>query len=118
MAKTATVDYAAIELAANVATHMTGEGAVSSVTVPATPATSVKLIKARVPYQLDWTVATLKANPKKVGSASYNRYAAYRVGKTVQAYLEDPRFDRRDLRADINWDLAHGFITLAPPAKA
>ena len=53
------------------------------------------------------------ANPKRVGTASHARFAKYKNGMTVSAYLEACGEDnRRAARADINWDSEHKFIEL------
>jgi hypothetical protein len=54
------------------------------------------------------------ANPKRVGSASHARFAKYKDGMTVSAYLESCGAEnRRAARADIAWDSEHKFIELA-----
>lgn len=63
------------------------------------------------------TIATEgKKNPKKEGSKSHARFALYKDGMTVQAYLEASVAagqDRKAARADLKWDTDHGFVTIA-----
>lgn len=52
-------------------------------------------------------IRQVQPNPKKKGSASWDRYALYQEGMTVtQALAAGLK------RADINWDAERGFITL------
>ncbi len=44
-------------------------------------------------------------NPKRPGSASHARYALYGVGMSVSDFIA-----AGGRRADVNWDLSHGFI--------
>ncbi len=48
-------------------------------------------------------------NPKRAGSAAYERFALYRTGMTVGQFLATG-----GLRVDITWDVNHGFIKLDP----
>lgn len=53
------------------------------------------------------------SNPKRVGTASHVRFAHYKNGMTVAAYLEACGADnRRAARADIAWDGDHKYIEL------
>jgi hypothetical protein len=55
-----------------------------------------------------------KKNPKRQGSASYDRFAAYKDGMTVKDAVA-----AGVLYADLSWDVGHGFISVsAPPATA
>lgn len=45
------------------------------------------------------------ANPKRAGSKAHTRYAAYEKATTIGEYLE-----RGGLRADLRYDLLHGFL--------
>jgi hypothetical protein len=55
-----------------------------------------------------WSVITyVRPNPKRRGTASYERYALYEVGITVREAL-----NRGVGTGDIHWDLDHGFIKL------
>jgi len=45
------------------------------------------------------------ANPKRAGSKAHSRYAAYENAKTIGEYLECG-----GLRADLRYDLLHGFL--------
>jgi hypothetical protein len=49
-------------------------------------------------------------NPKRVGSAARERFTLYRSGMTVGQFLA-----AGGLRADISWDVDHGFIRLDDP---
>lgn len=63
----------------------------------------------KVDESLSKTIHLLVAsNPKKVGSASYERFAAYQEGMTVQAALK-----AGVKREDIAWDTRHQFISIA-----
>lgn len=85
----------------------------------ATPAAEKKAVVTKTPV-VDAILAkkvhliTEKgANPKRVGTASHVRFAKYKEGMTVAAYLEACGEDnRRAARADINWDSDHKFIEL------
>ncbi len=46
-----------------------------------------------------------KENPKRVGSASRERFSLYRNGMSVTEFLK-----AGGSRADIRWDIKHGFI--------
>ncbi len=53
------------------------------------------------------TVLTIVPNPKKPGTASFERFRAYVVGETVA------EASKRGLTtADLKWDLERGFVTL------
>lgn len=58
-----------------------------------------------------------KTNPKRPGSQAATDYLHYRPGMTVLAYLQDERMPRRRARANIQWDLDHGFIVLQDVVK-
>lgn len=47
-------------------------------------------------------------NPKKLGSASYDRYGMYAGATTVGAFIA-----MGGTRADLRWELAHGHVALA-----
>ncbi len=58
-------------------------------------------------------------NPKRAGSMASRRFALYRDGMTVSAYLraceglDQPDVARKS-RDDLKWDVAHGFIRIIP----
>lgn len=52
-----------------------------------------------------------KKNPKRQGSASYDRFAAYKDGMTVKEAVA-----AGVLYADLSWDVGHGFIKVEAPA--
>jgi hypothetical protein len=54
-------------------------------------------------------LSVLVANPKKAGSATFERFAKYIDGATVADSLKNGV-----LSGDIRWDLAHGFIRIDP----
>lgn len=59
---------------------------------------------------LKQVIATVKTeNPKRKSSKSFQRYALYEPGMTVLQFIK-----AGGTRGDINWDVAHGHITLAP----
>jgi uncharacterized protein with ParB-like and HNH nuclease domain len=54
-------------------------------------------------------------NPKKPGSASYDRFQLYRNGQTITEYraaCESAGHTIKNARADLRWDLEHGFISV------
>ena len=55
----------------------------------------------------DIITIAVAANPKRPGTPSYDRFEAYTTGMTVQAAM-----DAGVKREDLNWDTAHGFITI------
>lgn len=52
-------------------------------------------------------ITSVKPNPKKVGSASHERYEKYKEGMTVQDFIA-----AGGKTADIKWDVSKGFIVL------
>ena len=52
-------------------------------------------------------------NPKRPGSASFDRFALYRNGMTVAQYLEAGGH-----RSDLNWDESRDFIRITRPEAA
>ena len=54
----------------------------------------------------------VKDNPKREGSASYNRFELYKSSKTVSEFIA-----AGGTRADLAWDAARGYIAIAPTAK-
>lgn len=50
----------------------------------------------------------VKENPKREGSASYERFEGYKGAKTVADALANGV-----TRADLDWDAKHGYITIA-----
>jgi hypothetical protein len=67
-------------------------------------------------------ITSVKANPKRVGSRSFDRYAKfYRVGMTVAEYIADNKaagLPGMLARNDLRWDLEHGHIEIGAPAPA
>ena len=61
----------------------------------------------------DGRVITLlaTANPKRPGSAAHRRFALYRTGMTVAAFVA-----AGGQRIDVAYDAGHGFIRLDKPA--
>lgn len=58
-------------------------------------------------FRPDQVITLLIANPKKRGSAAYERYEAYRTGMTVaEAKAAGLRSE------DFIWDVNHGHITI------
>ena len=56
-------------------------------------------------------VSAVGPNPKKPGSSTHLRFAHWVVGRTVSDCM------RAGLtRADVDWDVSRGFVTLAEPA--
>lgn len=47
-------------------------------------------------------------NPKREGTAAHGRFSLYVSGSTVGSFLESG-----GTRADLSWDVAHGFISIA-----
>lgn len=55
-------------------------------------------------------VRSVAPNPKKAGSATYDRYKHWEVGVTVAECM------RRGLtRADVSWDVERGFVVVGAP---
>jgi hypothetical protein len=54
-------------------------------------------------------VVAVVANPKKPGTPSYDRFALWAVGDTVDDYVKKAG---KKGAADVRWDLARGFVTL------
>jgi hypothetical protein len=82
-------------------------------TTPA-DATPAPVAKPAATPRVITLVAT--ANPKKVGSASYARFALYTTGQSVAAYVEACKAKGQKVRnatADIAWDTKRGYITVA-----
>lgn len=57
-------------------------------------------------------VATVKDNPKKPSSKSFVRYALYTPGISVKDFIA-----AGGLKADVKYDMEHGFITLVSPEE-
>jgi hypothetical protein len=57
-------------------------------------------------------IATLKDNPKKVSSQSFQRYALYKVGMSVAEFIA-----AGGTKGDVQHDLSKGFITLVSPEE-
>jgi len=49
----------------------------------------------------------VKENPKRSGTKSFDRFALYKDGMTIQEYC-----DAGGDRGDIRWDAAHEFISI------
>lgn len=71
-------------------------------TTASVPAGAKKLMKARPIIRLN-----VEENPKRLGSAAYERFAAYEDGMTVNDY-----FAKGGRPEDIRWDLEHHYIKL------
>ncbi len=87
--------------------------AAQAASVP-TPAKEPK--EPKVDATLTKTITVLSdKNPKRENSASHARFAIYKTGMTVEAYITQCVADgqlRRAARADIDWDVKHKFIEL------
>ena len=65
-------------------------------------------LSARIAVQTD-------GNPKKPGTASYDRFALYYGAETVENYIAAVVAGggtRAKARADLRWDSARGFVTI------
>jgi len=65
-------------------------------------------LTARIAVQTD-------GNPKKPGTASYDRFALYYGAETVENYIAAVvagGATRAKARADLRWDVARGFVTI------
>jgi hypothetical protein len=65
-------------------------------------------LTARITVQTD-------GNPKKPGTASYDRFALYYTAETVADYIAAvvaSGATRAKARADLRWDQERGFITI------
>ena len=67
-------------------------------------------------YPLTARIAVLTdGNPKKPGTASYDRFALYYGAETVENYIAAVvagGATRAKARADLRWDSARGFIAI------
>ena len=67
-------------------------------------------------YPLAARIAVLTdGNPKKPGTASYDRFALYYGAETVENYIAAVVAGggtRAKARADLRWDSARGFVTI------
>ena len=84
-----------------------------------TPAPTVEVAPttiARGKYSTEDRIVVLVANPKRPGTAGWERYARYVSGMKVSDYLTDRRNGKFG-RADINWDLTRNFIKILPEAE-
>lgn len=70
-----------------------------------------------------WRIEVISAtNPKKVGSRAAARFDCYGRGCTVGEFLDRCHTlghyqHRHQCRADIHWDIAHGFIRVVEPRQ-
>lgn len=62
------------------------------------------------PWTPQHVIETVTENPKRQGTASYERYAKYRVGMTVAEALA-----AGITRGDLAWDTERGFVVLRSP---
>jgi len=65
-------------------------------------------LTARIAVQTD-------GNPKKPGTASYDRFALYYGAETVENYIAAVvagGSTSAKARADLRWDVARGFVTI------
>lgn len=53
-----------------------------------------------------------RKNPKREGSKSYERFARYRTGMTVEGYAAATDQPLTAAQRDVNWDVEHGYIRL------
>ncbi len=76
---------------------------------PVAPIVAAKQAKAKaVNARLARTITVLAAsNPKKVNSKAFARFALYRTGATVAAYIQ-----AGGKIGDLAYDVKHGFISL------
>jgi hypothetical protein len=71
-----------------------------------------EVARKRVNENSTITIATEEGkNPKRAGSAAFDRFALYQDGMTVKEAKE-----AGVSATDITYDSAHGYITLTPPA--
>ena len=61
------------------------------------------------PFLKQVIATVVTENPKRKGSKSFARYALYQPGMTVLEFIK-----AGGTRGDINWDVMHKHITLAP----
>ena len=65
-------------------------------------------------YDSDMVITKRVAeNPKRAGSAAFDRFALYRTGMKVSTFLE-----KGGTRADLSWDTARGFISVAKAPRS
>lgn len=89
----------------------------TSVSAPADEATAntgptVQATIGNTPANNDHVIVAVVANPKRPGTASHTRFAAYKVGMTIAEAIK-----AGVTRADVRWDMARDFITLEEPKK-
>jgi hypothetical protein len=92
---------------------------ISSWIVPGAPpppkpvARGVAVQRARA--EDSWVVVSVRSNPKKEGSASYDRYAKWQTGATVAEMLAAGL-----TRGDVGWDTHpdRAFVVISPPSAA
>ena len=85
------------------------KGAVKKTAAKPTPAVEVveKVPRAlKIPNEAVITVLA-EGNPKRAGSASYERFELYKDGMTVGEYIE-----AGGKRADVQWDVDHEHISI------
>lgn len=90
------------------------EATASKPEAAAAPAAAERTVHPRTtPRYADTDVIVVgpKGNPKRPGGASYARFALYTPGMTTKEYISHRKVGGYG-RADIAWDVAHGFITL------
>ena len=86
------------------------------------PAKAARYV-TRANFNLNQTVATVVANPKRANCAAFTAFGFYKVGSTLaECMAESAKAGHKGkfalLTANVAWDLAHGFITLNPVAVA
>lgn len=116
-----------VEVTENVTTAPEAETAttepVTETATTETPVVEAKAKKARyapTSVLVDAAVITaVKANPKRVGSKAYDRYARFhKEGQTVAEYIaanKEANFSGMLARNDLRWDLEHGHIEISLP---
>jgi len=94
----------------------------ASVKIAPTTTPAPTTTKAKPAKYAETDIITLLAekNPKRAASAK--RFAAYKTGMTVGAYLDackalHPEEERYRWRADLSWDVTRKYIEVNPAAK-
>jgi len=87
---------------------------------PAEPAEApvpATMVGRRMTVATDQFIVVLRANPKKMGTAGYDRFAVYRTGMRVSEYLSHKAVGKYG-RADLRWDLDRKFIEIVPTMES
>lgn len=74
------------------------------------------IVGRRNRYSTEDLIVVRRTNPKRPGTAGYDRFAVYQTGMSVDAYMKS-RVVGKFARADLAWDLDRGFISIVPRSE-